>query len=123
MCPVYLHALHRFFVENNSSTSPEILPLPASHTARRLLAPVGSRRRGTESRACEISLHCGAVPHLLTLSETWLTGDVSNAQIEIQGYSLHRLDRLSHGGGTAVYIPSHMKAKRRKDLEICGIET
>ena len=59
---------------------------------------------------------------ILTLSETWLSGDVSNTQIEIQGYTLHRLDRPSHGGGTAVYIPSHMKAKRRKDLEICGIE-
>ena len=59
---------------------------------------------------------------ILTLSETWLSGDVSNTQIEIQGYTLHRLDRLSHSGGTAVYIPSHMKAKHRKDLEICGIE-
>ena len=59
---------------------------------------------------------------ILTLSETWLSGDVLNTQIEIQGCTLHRLDRPSHGGGTAVYIPSHMKAKRRKDLEICGIE-
>ena len=59
---------------------------------------------------------------VLTLSETWLLGDVLNKQIEIQGATLHRLDRPSHGGGTAVYIPSHMKAKRRKDLEICEIE-
>ena len=42
---------------------------------------------------------------ILTISETWLTSDISDDEIYIPGYSLTRNDRIEkHGGGTLTFV-------------------
>ena len=36
---------------------------------------------------------------IITISETWLNTTITSAEIQIEGYKLHRLDRLHKGGG------------------------
>lgn len=57
---------------------------------------------------------------VLAISESWLNSTVTNAEIEIEGYRLTRLDRLHKaGGGVCVYTKVALKVKRLK--EISGI--
>ena len=60
--------------------------------------------------------------HLLTLSETWVHKDISDAELEICGYQLFRRDRGAKGGGVAVYVRNDVSAVRRFDLEYDSIE-
>ena len=54
---------------------------------------------------------------VLTVSETWLNTSVTNKEIEIEGYKLHRLDRLhKKGGGVCAYIRKDIKSLVLKDL-------
>lgn len=45
---------------------------------------------------------------VLGLSETFLTVNVPSSFIHIDGYTLYRKDRESHGGGIAVYVKSDL---------------
>ena len=58
--------------------------------------------------------------HILGLCETYLTGDITDDMINIDGFSLQRKDRHKTrdklGGGLAVYISNSLNYKRRKDL-------
>ena len=50
---------------------------------------------------------------VLAVSESWLNSTVTNAEIEMEGYKLQRLDRLDKtGGGVCVYIRAALKVKR-----------
>ena len=49
-------------------------------------------------------------PHLIFVTETWLSSDILNSELSITGYSLYRLDRNRHGGGVAMYISSHLSS-------------
>nr|CAI5836193.1 unnamed protein product [Callosobruchus analis] len=40
------------------------------------------------------------------VTETWLTSDISNYQIEIQNYDCYRCDRSTRGGGVALFEKS-----------------
>ncbi|CAB4018277.1 Hypothetical predicted protein, partial [Paramuricea clavata] len=54
---------------------------------------------------------------VLTVSETWLNTSVTNKEIEIEGYKLHRLNRLhKKGGGVCAYIRKDIKSLVLKDL-------
>ena len=54
---------------------------------------------------------------VLTVSDSWLNSTVTNAEVEIDGYELTRLDRLGKsGGGVCVYARSSLKVKRLKDM-------
>ena len=54
---------------------------------------------------------------ILTISETWLNSSVTNREVDIPGYRLHRLDRkFKKGGGVCVYIRNSLKAKLLKSL-------
>ena len=54
---------------------------------------------------------------VLAVSESWLNSTVTNAEVEIDGYKLTRLDRLGKsGGGVCVYTRSSLKVKRLKDM-------
>lgn len=46
---------------------------------------------------------------LVGLVETWLTHNVSNENISIDGYNIVRADRGARGGGVAIYYKSHLK--------------
>ena len=55
--------------------------------------------------------------NVLAVSESWLNSTVTNAEVEIDGYKLTRLDRLGKsGGGVCVYTRSSLKVKRLKDM-------
>ena len=55
--------------------------------------------------------------HIITLSETWLNKPVKNAEVEVQGYKIFRLDRMGkRGGGVCAYIRTPLKAHILKDF-------
>lgn len=55
---------------------------------------------------------------ILTISESWLDNSVTNLEIEIPGYDLHRVDRHDKkGGGVCVYILQSYKT----EVDISGI--
>lgn len=58
---------------------------------------------------------------ILVILEFWLNLSVKNVEVEIDGYSLLRLDRLwniknEFGGGVCVYMCKILKFKVFKDL-------
>ncbi|CAB3995079.1 Hypothetical predicted protein [Paramuricea clavata] len=54
---------------------------------------------------------------ILALSELWLNSTVTNAEVEIKGFKLTRLDRLGKtGGGVCVYSKSSIKVKCLKNI-------
>ncbi len=56
---------------------------------------------------------------VLTISETWLNTTVTNKKLEIDGYKLHRLDRLyKKGGGVCAYVRKNIKSSVIKELTL-----
>ena len=54
---------------------------------------------------------------IITISETWLNSTVSNADIELEGYKILRLDRLGKvGGGVCMYYRNDIKVSYLKEL-------
>ncbi|CAB3990295.1 Hypothetical predicted protein [Paramuricea clavata] len=54
---------------------------------------------------------------VFTTSETWLNTTVTNKKLEIDGYKLHRLDRLyKKGGGVCAYVRKNIKSSVIKEL-------
>ena len=62
--------------------------------------------------------------HVVALSETWLNERISSNKFTVPSYnSLLRLDRAGRVGvGVAFIIHNTLAVKRRKDLEISGME-
>ena len=64
--------------------------------------------------------------HIFGLCETFLTKEVSEDLIEIEGFYLERKDRCEtqdkSGGGIVAYISNSLNYKRRKDLELSNLE-
>ncbi|CAB3991987.1 Hypothetical predicted protein [Paramuricea clavata] len=60
--------------------------------------------------------------HILTLSETWLAENISDAEIEIAGYRTFRKDRCSKGGGIVAYVRNDLAVVKRTDLETVDVE-
>ena len=55
--------------------------------------------------------------------ETFLNPTFSNNEIEINGYTLFRRDRQSHGGGLVIYCKNRILCTRRDELEMDDLET
>ena len=54
---------------------------------------------------------------IITVLETWLNTSVTSAEMQINGYKLHRLDRLHKGvGGVCAYIHRDLKSCIIKNL-------
>ncbi|CAB4023638.1 Hypothetical predicted protein [Paramuricea clavata] len=54
---------------------------------------------------------------VFTISETWLNHTVTNKKLKIDGYKLHRLDRLyKKGGGVCAYVRENIKSSVIKEL-------
>ena len=43
-------------------------------------------------------------PDVICLTETWLVPEITDNELNINGYHLVRLDRDRHGGGVAIFI-------------------
>ena len=59
---------------------------------------------------------------LIAFTETWVNNDIHDAELHIPGYNLFRKDRVSRGGGIAVYVRCNITAFRREDLEDANVE-
>ncbi|CAH2012833.1 unnamed protein product, partial [Acanthoscelides obtectus] len=44
---------------------------------------------------------------IVGISETWLSKDISNDHIRMNGYNCYRCDRDGRGGGVAIFVNSH----------------
>ena len=53
---------------------------------------------------------------ILCLNETKIDSTVSDSDIAVPGYLLHRLDRTAHGGGTLIYYSKSLDVKRNTRL-------
>ena len=51
------------------------------------------------------------LPHIICLTETWLSSDISDSEVSISGYNLYRADRDRHGGGILMYIDSRLQCQ------------
>ena len=47
-------------------------------------------------------------PDVVCIVETWLCSDITNNEIAIPEYTVHRLDRDRHGGGILIYCHCHL---------------
>ena len=43
-------------------------------------------------------------PHIICVTESWLSKDISDDELSLPGYHLFRLDRDRHGGGVLIYV-------------------
>ena len=59
-----------------------------------------------EIRATCLAYNCD----VFAIAETWLSNDISDAELFIPGYHIFRQDRDRHGGGVAVYIRDNLPA-------------
>ena len=50
-------------------------------------------------------------PDIICIVETWLSEDVTNNEILLPDYQVHRLDRNRHGGGIALYVHDSLSCK------------
>ena len=56
---------------------------------------------------------------ILTISESWLNSTIKNSEVEIEGYKLLRLDRLSkRGGDVCVFTRNSLKTKTIKHISV-----
>jgi exonuclease III len=76
-------------------------------------------------RLDELRLMCNVLKsgiHMITLSETWLTSEIPDIEIEIDGYRVFRKNRDSRGGGVLAYVRNDLFVVRRADLETPSVE-
>ena len=63
---------------------------------------------------------------ILAISESWLDNTVTNAELNIDGYSVLRKDRNRHGGGVCIYINNNLnydvKNNTVPDIEYIAID-
>ena len=63
---------------------------------------------------------------VLALSETWLTSDISDDEINMRGYTIARKDRLGStkrsGGGVMLYVRENIPFIMRTDLVADNVE-
>jgi len=53
---------------------------------------------------------------ILCLSETKIDDSFPNAQFDVKGFTMHRMDRNEHGGGLLCYVNSNVPHRCRKDI-------
>ena len=53
----------------------------------------------------KLCLICASVcPTFVCVVESWLSSEIDDSEINIQGYNIVRLDRTRHGGGLVIYV-------------------
>ena len=50
-------------------------------------------------------------PHIIGITESWANNDITNAELELEGYVMFRKDRIGRrGGGVLLYIKDTIPA-------------
>ena len=75
----------------------------------------GTSGGGGGGELCTICATCK--PDVVCLVESWLCDDISDNEIKIPGYQLHRFDRNRHGGGVLMYASEQLIVN---PLPLCG---
>ena len=84
---------------SNLTSSP---PLP--HSSFRLNA-FYFNARSLFPKLDELKLLCvNHSPDIVCITETWLSHDILDSELNLSGYTLFRLDRNRHGGGVAMFV-------------------
>jgi exonuclease III len=60
-------------------------------------------------------------PDILVLSETWLSGDILDTDINIEGYNVFSDDRQGRGGGVAILIKHYFTVSLLKSISLAKI--
>lgn len=60
---------------------------------------------------------------VIGVTETWLSQNITNNAITLNGYNLFRRDRSTAGGGVGVYLKNHIKAKVIDELPVNVVNT
>lgn len=60
---------------------------------------------------------------ILAINETRLCGEINDATVSIEGYSIIRNDRSRHGRGTALFVHNNVSYVIRDDLFDSSLET
>ena len=50
-------------------------------------------------------------PDIICITETWLSDEISNDELNLPNYNNFRLDRNRHGGGVLIYVNSSFFTK------------
>ena len=50
-------------------------------------------------------------PHIVCIVETWLSNDISDNEISLEGFQVLRLDRNRHGGGMLIFVHDSLVSK------------
>ena len=64
-----------------------------------------------------------AKPATISVCETWLDDSITDAEIELSGYSIERKDRNRQGGGVCPYIRNDLAYNKRSDLDTFDVES
>ncbi len=60
-------------------------------------------------------------PDVICITDTWLSGEICDTELSIDGYFLYRRDRDRHGGGVLLYVKESIEVKalpQCPDLEL-----
>lgn len=49
-------------------------------------------------------------PTIICITESWLSPEIPDSAIDIEGYRVHRHDRNSHGGGIVCYLRTFLQS-------------
>ena len=65
-------------------------------------------------------------PHIICLTETWLSSSMPDSEIAITGFKVYRLDRNRQGGGVLIYVSNNLQSQLLKvdtfNLELIWIK-
>ena len=72
----------------------------------------------------ELSARISCQPtNVIAITESWLSEDIDDNLLSIEGFNIYRKDRaFGRGGGVCAYISSDIPSKRRLDLENAAFE-
>ena len=103
--------------DEHSTVSPlEIFSKPAA------LCHLNVQSLMSKQDELELTLTIAQRPVILGLSETWLDGSVTDAEVSVPCYATYRRDWGSRGGGVLVYVTDKCRSMRRNDLEEDEVE-
>ena len=109
-------------IEGESSEHHSFSNLPSNNDRDRTLTVMYFNARSLLPKLDELRmLAVDSNPDIICIVETWLSQDITNEEVSIPGYLLHRKDRNRNGGGVLMYTRDSLNVKilsQPPDLEV-----